>query len=101
MSNLDQFRKRRDSFFRSHPNSPLSDEQKINFEGLNYFPENPELRLKVQVERFEDQEEIQIETTTGNSQSFNRNARFTVIPEADHFYFGFLDELKDIIQQAI
>jgi len=83
MSNLDQFRKRKDSFFRSHPNSPLSDEQKVNFEGLNYFPENPELKFKLQVERFEDQEEIQIETTTGTSQTFKRNARFTFTVDGD------------------
>ena len=45
-------------------------------QGMNYFPENPDLNLVVQVERFEEPQEVQIETTTGITQTFNRFGRF-------------------------
>ncbi len=76
MSKLEDYRKRRDSFFRSHPRSPLSAEQKKNFQGLRYFPENPDLNLVIQVERFEEPEDVPIDTTTGDSQTFTRFGYF-------------------------
>ena len=76
MSKLEAFRKRRDTFFLKHPRSPLSVEQKKDFQGMDYFPENPSLELVVEIERFEEKEEIQIETTTGDTQTFARIGRF-------------------------
>jgi uncharacterized protein (DUF1684 family) len=35
---IEQFRKDRDEFFRSHPRSPLKDDQKKRFPGLVYYP---------------------------------------------------------------
>ncbi len=46
MSSLDIFRSQKDRFFASHPDSPLTHEQKRNFRGLSYFPENPALPWK-------------------------------------------------------
>jgi uncharacterized protein (DUF1684 family) len=45
MTDLDQFRREKDEFFRQSPQSPLLPEQRASFTGLSYFPENPELRL--------------------------------------------------------
>ncbi len=45
-----QFRRERDSLFASHPQSPLSAEQKPVFAGLQYFPYNPAFRLLLPVE---------------------------------------------------
>ena len=50
MSELDEFRKEKDQFFGSHPQSPLTREQRRDFKGLHYFSENEALRLEVQVE---------------------------------------------------
>ena len=77
MSKLDSYRKRRNQYFLKHPNSPLSEEQKKNFQGMNYFPENTDLDLVIEVERFEQQEEVQLETTTGEARTFTRYGRFT------------------------
>jgi uncharacterized protein (DUF1684 family) len=76
MSKLDDFRKRKDTYFRSHPRSPFSAEQKKDFQGLHYFPENPDLNLTVQVERYNSPEEVQVETTTGDTQTFTRYGHF-------------------------
>ena len=70
MSELDAFRAEKDEFFREHPQSPLTREQKRRFEGLQYFPENEALRLEVQVERLFDQQPIQMQTSTGGVQTY-------------------------------
>ena len=44
-----EFRRRRDEMFRSHPQSPLDEEQKRTFRGLSYFPYRRELRIRVPV----------------------------------------------------
>ena len=76
MSELTEFRTEKDEFFRAHPQSPLTSEQKRNFRGLEYFPENDALRLEVEVERLFDQSPIQMQTSTGGVQMYVRHSRF-------------------------
>src|SRR5215510_9049582 len=76
MSELTDFRARKDDFFAHHPQSPLTSEQRGGFTGLNYFPENDALRLEVKVERFEDQKPFQMQTSTGGVQTYLRFGRF-------------------------
>ena len=76
MTKLDSYRKRRNTYFLKHPNSPLNQEQKDNFQGIKYFSERPELDLIVDVERFDPQEDIQLDTTTGEARRFIRYGRF-------------------------
>jgi uncharacterized protein (DUF1684 family) len=78
MTELENFRAQKDDFFASHPESPLTREQKRDFQGLNYFPENPGLRLEVAVEEFEEQDEIEMQTTTGSVQTYLRYGSFKV-----------------------
>ncbi len=56
MSELDEFRTEKDDFFGTHPQSPLTPEQKRSFKGLQYFPENEDLRLEVEAERLFNQQ---------------------------------------------
>ena len=76
MTELEQFRHSKDEFFATDPNAPLTPEQRANFESLNYFDENPDLRLEIEVEPFEDQEQIQMQTSTGDVQTYVRYGRF-------------------------
>jgi len=76
MSELTEFRAEKDEFFREHSQSPLMPEQKRNFKGLEYFPEDPTLRLEVEVERLFDQVPIQMQTSTGGVQMYVRHSRF-------------------------
>ena len=104
MSELAEMREEKDQFFRESHHSPLLPEQKVEFEGLNYFPEESELRLEVEVEQFPEQETIQIQTNTGDFQSYRRYGRFKfevdgeqaelTVYENEHGYFlPFADSL--------
>ncbi len=72
MSDLTKFRIEKDDFFAHHPHSPLTRAQKSEFTGLDYYPESPELRLELQVEQLDDQQEIKIQTSTGDTQTYER-----------------------------
>ncbi len=47
-----EWRKERDEFFRTHDRSPLTPKEKKNFNGLKYFPFNPQYVFSGQIERF-------------------------------------------------
>jgi uncharacterized protein (DUF1684 family) len=104
MTELEEFRKEKDAFYGSHPQSPLTREQKKNFKGLNYFPENEALRLEVKVDEFPVKEEFEMQTSTGDVQRYVRfgKFRFTVdgneaeltIYQSQHgFFLPFVDSL--------
>jgi uncharacterized protein (DUF1684 family) len=77
MNQLSEFRREKDRFFATDLQSPLTPEQKRHFRGLNYFPEDPELRLEVVVEEFPKKDTIQMQTSTGGVQTYTRYGRFT------------------------
>lgn len=76
MSQLQEFRASKDDFFASHPHSPLTPAQKRSFHGLDYFEENPDLELEVKVDKFPDQSQVVIQTSTGDTQTYTRYGRF-------------------------
>lgn len=77
MSTLEEHRKLKDEFMAQDPHSPLTPEQKENFTGLNYFPENPDLRLEIDPAPFEEQQKVQMQTSTGDVQTYTRYGRFS------------------------
>ena len=77
MVDLEQFRAEKDRFFASHPQSPLTPEQKRHFRGLSYFPETPALRVQVIVEELPHQSTIHMQTTAGSIQVYTRFGRFS------------------------
>jgi uncharacterized protein len=83
MSTLAEFRKGKDVFFASHPSSPLTPEQKTDFKGLTYFPENPALRIEIEVEPFTVQEQVKMPTSTGEIKTYTRHARFAFEAEGN------------------
>jgi uncharacterized protein (DUF1684 family) len=104
MSELDTFRAEKDEFFKTHPQSPLTREQKKDFRGLNYFEENEDLRLEVKVDEFPVKEEFMMQTSTGDVQPYSKfgKFKFTVdgqeveltIYQAEYgFFLPFVDSL--------
>ena len=104
MSELTDFRTEKDEIFRRHPQSPLTPEQRRDFTGLNYFPENDALRMEVTVELLKDQESVEMQTSTGGVQEYVRFGKFRfqvegqdavlTIYKADYGYFlPFADSL--------
>ena len=102
MTELDAFRAEKDEFFKVHPQSPLTREQKEGFKGLNYFPENDSLRLEVKLDEFPEKEMIQMQTSTGDVQSYTRfgkfnfevdgqNADLTIYQNEHEYFLTFVD----------
>ncbi len=73
MSELTQFRASKDEFLSKDHHSPLTHDQKHAFDSLAYFPENPDLRLELDVEEFPEKDTIEVQTSTGDVQ---RHARY-------------------------
>jgi uncharacterized protein (DUF1684 family) len=104
MYNLQTFRKEKDAFFDENPQSPLSSDQKMGFQGLDYFPKNVDLRFEVKVEEFSDIETIQMQTSTGDFQSYqrfgsfrfnvdNQPAELTIYGNEHGYFLPFIDSL--------
>jgi uncharacterized protein len=104
MTELTQMRAEKDDFFRTSPHGPLTPEQQRTFKGLEYFPENPLLRMVVGVERFPAPETIRMQTSTGDVQAYERFGRISfavdraeaalTIYRNEHGYFlPFVDSL--------
>lgn len=77
MTSLEEFRQQKDQFFSSDPNSPLTPEQQAHFSGLNYFPENPDLRFEISITPFPDFEKVELPTSTGDVKTYTRYSRFS------------------------
>jgi uncharacterized protein (DUF1684 family) len=77
MTELTRFRQSKDHFFKSDPHSPLTPPQRDSFEGLVYYDENPDLRFELDVEPFEEQDQITMATSTGDVAEYIRWGRIT------------------------
>jgi uncharacterized protein (DUF1684 family) len=84
VSALADFRARKDEFYRRGQDSPLDRLQRKLFQGLAYFPENPELVVVAALEEPENPGDVTLETSTGDSQTYRRAGvvHFTVDGEA-------------------
>ncbi|MFK7802743.1 MAG: DUF1684 domain-containing protein, partial [Anaerolineae bacterium] len=75
---LGHLRNEINQFMRLHPQSPLSQSQKDDFEELDYYDENPDLIIVPEIEGFpEDEPHIEMETSTGETRHYRRWATAT------------------------
>jgi uncharacterized protein (DUF1684 family) len=106
MTNISTSRAEKDDFFGTHPQSPLTPEQKKDFQGLDYFPENPALRLELEVEQFPEKERVEFQTSTGTTRYYTRYgkihfevegqpAELTLYSEEHGFFLPFVDSLAN------
>ncbi len=77
------WRAARDELFAHHPQSPLPDEERASFEGLDYFGYDPAARVLAEVEPVEPAT-LEIGTSDGSTFSFTRfgNATFELAGES-------------------
>ena len=80
MSELEEFRRRKDEFFRTGDGSPLAPEQRAAFHGLVYYPPNPTLVIEARLDPDLDSAEVRMQTSTGSEQVYSRagTVRFEV-----------------------
>lgn len=102
---LHQFRVEVDDFMQFHPHSPLEEDRRSNFKGLDYYESNPALTFTVTAERLSDDEPlIEMETSTGDVRQYRRwgtfefevdgaTARLTLYsdPVVEDFFLPFRD----------
>lgn len=69
------WRKRRDVLFRTHPQSALDDTQKAMFTGLNYFDYDPAWQVVAKVDTDVDPQEFQIDVGNDGIVSYRRFGR--------------------------
>ena len=102
MESLADQRKMKDQFMGHDEHSPLTQEQRETFEGLKYFDENPTLRLELDIDPFEEQAKVQMQTSTGDVQTYTRYGRFrfesegkeaelTLFASAHGYFLPFVD----------
>jgi len=52
IQSIQAFRKERDNFFKTAPNSPLEESDKLHFKGLQYYPIDLKYRFEGEIERY-------------------------------------------------
>src|SRR5438445_2043363 len=72
MSELEDFRRGKDEFFREADGSPLTAEQRAVFRGLAYYPPNPDLVIEARLDVGVDVGEVRMQTSTGGEQVYTR-----------------------------
>ena len=72
MSELSEFRRAKDQMMKHEHDSPLTHEQAQSFRGLSYYDEDLTLRFKLNLERYEAEEVIDMQTSTGDVASYLR-----------------------------
>jgi len=106
LSKLTEFRNQKNYFFVSDVQSPLTPEQKAEFEGLKYFPENSELLFELEIDEFPNKETIYMQTSTGDIQNYERFGKIkfqvdekytelTLFASHHGFFLPFVDSLAN------
>lgn len=65
-------REQKEEYFRNDPRSPAPDD----FAGLDYYPIDPDYRFEVPLDRYDEPEEISVETTADGEQRYRRVGSF-------------------------
>jgi uncharacterized protein (DUF1684 family) len=68
-------REEKDRFFAEHRQSPLPDDERETFDGLDYYDPDPACRVEATVEPVESDETFEMEMTAGQPVEYERVAR--------------------------
>lgn len=74
---LQTWRTEKDRFFKFDFDSPIPDEAREAFKGLNYFPEDKSYRFSLDLSLYTKPEIVSMTTSKGATQSFFRQGFFT------------------------
>jgi len=104
MSEISNFRKEKDELFGTTEDSPLTHEQKNDFKGLKYFPEDPEYHVLAKLEK-ENGGLIDIKTSAGDTEAYKRYGKIKFeldgkeqslhvykSTDSDHLFLAFRDK---------
>lgn len=71
-----QERLSKDRIFKSGQDSPIPSDERSGFQGLSYYPINPELRFRAKLNRYTGPKQIRLGTNTGEIRSGLRYGYF-------------------------
>jgi len=71
----------KDEAFRSGMNSPIPEEDRSSFQGLDYYPINLDLRFSLRLNRYSRPKQVRLATNTGEIRSGLRYGYFEFIVE--------------------
>jgi uncharacterized protein (DUF1684 family) len=103
MSTLETFRQEKDDFFKNDYQSPLTAQERRDFTGLHYYPENSSLRLELALEKPAVSQSVILQTSTGDVREFMHagQVRFFVgddeallqvyMDDYDNYFIPFVD----------
>jgi len=75
-ANLERERMEKDKFFATDWQSPISSKDKLKFNGLVYYPPDPNYRFELELLEHNNKKILQIQDTTGNVRNFIRWGEF-------------------------
>jgi hypothetical protein len=73
---LERERKQKDWFFAVNPRSPIPPEKREEFNGLDYYPPNPDYRFELKLHEYEEKKKLKMATTGGEEQEYIRGGEF-------------------------
>jgi hypothetical protein len=76
-------RAEKDDFFAEHPQSPIPPDERGDFEGLDYFPPDPDYRVAATVTVHESPEPVELDTSDGRTVRYERVATFAFEVDGD------------------
>lgn len=89
-------RREKDAFFAEHPQSPIPPEERDTFDGLDYFPPDPDYRVEATVSIHDDPDPVEMETTASNPVRYLRVISFTFeINGTEHTLAGYRQEIDE------
>src|SRR3990172_12419810 len=74
---IENFRKEKDSYFGSDPDSPIPGEDRQGFKGLKYFPANPDYRVKARLTKSDKPEVVTMTTSKGTIRPYLKYGVFS------------------------
>jgi len=73
---LEMERKQKNLFYASHPQSPLLPEDRRAFQGLSYWPPDPEYRYELRINEHDEKQIVQVADTKGRTRNLLRWGEF-------------------------
>jgi len=75
-NNYSESREAKDKFFKEDPDSPLLDEDKGSFSELNYYEPDSKYKFTGQIQKYEEQEIVEMLTSTSELRNFYKYGYF-------------------------
>jgi len=88
-------RKAKNKFFREDPASPLLDEDRDNFSELQYYDPDPKYKFTGQIQKYEEQEVVEMLTSTSDLRNFYKYGYFNFDINGNEYSIQLYMEVKE------